>query len=97
MPTLEEVKLFLRVDGSDENELVASLILTAKELVEAVLLKPITCFVAFPETITQAMLIVVATLYEERQVTKNDKNTLDFGLTLDLVRRMLFAYRESAF
>ena len=42
------------------------------------------------------MLIVVGTLYEERQVAK-DKSGVDIKETLDLVRRMLFAYRRDAF
>ena len=42
------------------------------------------------------MLIVVATLYEERQISK-DKTGIDISETLDLVRRMLFAYRKERF
>ena len=47
-------------------------------------------------SVHQAMLIVVATLYEERQVAK-DKSGVDIKETLDLVRRMLFAYRREVF
>lgn len=42
------------------------------------------------------MLIVVGTLYENRQAAK-DKSGVDIKETLDLVRRMLFAYRREAF
>ncbi len=45
----------------------------------------------------QAMLIVVGTLYEERQAAKDNKSGVDIKETLDLVRRMLFAYRREAF
>lgn len=94
--TLQETKDFLRLDGDDEDALVSSLILTAKELIEEVLRRKLTEFKEVPETVHQAMLIVVGTLYEERQVAK-DKSGVDIKETLDLVRRMLFAYRRDAF
>lgn len=96
MLTLQETKEFLRLDGDDEDALVSSLIVTAKELVEDTLRYRLTEFEEIPETVHQAMLIVVGTLYEERQVAK-DKSGVDIKETLDLVRRMLFAYRREAF
>lgn len=96
MLTLQETKDFLRLDGDDEDALVSSLIVTAKELTEGVLRHKLTEFKEVPETVHQAMLIVVATLYEERQVAK-DKSGVDIKETLDLVRRMLFAYRREVF
>ena len=96
MLTLQETNDFLRLDGDDEDALVSSRILTAKELIEEVLRRKLTEFKEVPETVHQAMLIVVGTLYEERQVAK-DKSGVDIKETLDLVRRMLFAYRRDAF
>lgn len=96
MLTLQETKEFLRLDGDDEDALVSSLIVTAKELVEETLRYKLTEFEEIPETVHQAMLIVVGTLYEERQIAK-DKSGVDIKETLDLVRRMLFAYRREAF
>ncbi len=96
MLTLQETKEFLRLDGDDEDAFVSSLIVTAKELVEDTLRYKLTEFEEIPETVHQAMLIVVGTLYEERQVAK-DKSGVDIKETLDLVRRMLFAYRKGAF
>ena len=96
MLTLQETKDFLRLDGDDEDALVSSLIVTAKELTEGVLRRKLTELKEVPETVHQAMLIVVATLYEERQVAK-DKSGVDIKETLDLVRRMLFAYRREVF
>ena len=84
------------MDGDDEDALVSSLIVTAKELVEETLRYKLTEFEEIPETVHQAMLIVVGTLYEERQIAK-DKSGVDIKETLDLVRRMLFAYRKEAF
>lgn len=96
MLELAETKEFLRVDGDVEDMLISSLIVTAKELVENVLRKKLDEFEQVPETVRQAMLIIVGTLYEERQITKN-KEGLDIKTTLDLVRRMLFAYRQEKF
>ena len=97
MLTLQETKDFLRLDGDDEDALVSSLIITAKELIEETLRYKLTEFEEIPETVHQAMLIVVGTLYEERQVAKDNKAGVDIKETLDLVRRMLFAYRKGAF
>lgn len=96
MLTLQETKDFLRLDGDDEDALVSSLIVTAKELTEDVLRRPLSDFREVPDTVHQAMLILVGTLYEERQVAK-EKSGVDIKETLDLVRRMLFAYRKARF
>ena len=96
MLTIQETRDFLRIDTEEEDALLATLILTAKELTEEVLRRPLTEFNPLPHTIRQAMLIVVSTLYEERQITK-DKGGLDINETLDLVKKMLFAYRREKF
>lgn len=96
MLTLKETKEFLRIDSDEEDVLLSKLIMTAKELIEGVVRKPINDFEEIPTTIRQAMLIIVATLYEERQISKS-KTGINVTETLDLVRRMLFAYREDKF
>ena len=96
MLNLQETKEFLRVDGDDEDTLISSLIITAKALVEEVIRSKLEDFSEVPEPIKQAMLIVVSTIYEERQISK-DKSGVDIGETLDLVRKMLFAYRRAQF
>ena len=96
MLELKETKEFLRVDGCEEDMLISSLIVTAQELVEEVIRKKLDEFDDVPETIRQAMLILVGTLYEERQISKR-KDGVDIAETLDLVRRMLFAYRGEKF
>ena len=96
MLTLQETKEFLRVDGDDEDALISSLIITAQVLTEDVLRRPLSEFEKLPDPIKQAMLIIVGTLYEERQVSK-DKAGVDIKETLDLVRQMLFGYRRAQF
>lgn len=97
MLKLEEVKNFLRVDSDEDDALILSLITTGKVLVEDIIRKPLTEFENIPEPINHAVLIIVGTLYEERQVSKSDKEGLSLKDTLDLVRRMLFAYRQEKF
>lgn len=96
MLELNEVKEFLRVDGGEEDTLITSLIATARELTEEVLRRPLSEFEEIPETVKTAMLILIATLFEERQISKS-KAGIDISETLNLVRRMLFAYRKERF
>ncbi len=91
---LDEVNEYLRIDGDEENNLVTSLILMATELVEDILRRKMTEFETIPETVRQAVLLTVATLYENRQGGKEGLNTADL---IDLIRRMTFAYRKEAF
>ena len=97
MLTLKETKDFLRVDDDSEDALIASLITTAKVLTEDILRETLDLESDLPEPITQAMLIIVATLFEERQVSKDKKDGLTINETLDTVRRMLFSYRKECF
>ena len=96
MLTLQETKVFLRVDGDEDDTLISSLIITAQVLTEDILRRPLSGFGELPDPIKQAMLIIIGTLYEERQVSK-DKAGVDIKETLDLVRQMLFGYRRSKF
>lgn len=96
MLELKETKEFLRIDGDEEDNLISTLIVTAQVLTEDVIRQKLSDYDEIPEPIHQAMLILVGTLYEERQISK-DKSGVDIKETLDLVRRMLFAYRRTMF
>lgn len=95
MPTLEEIKLYLRIDNDEEDTLINSLLATSKELVEGILRKQLSEFSPLPETIKQAILYIISTLYESRQVDKS------YGISMqeltDTIRRLLFAYREEKY
>ena len=95
MPTLEEIKLYLRIDNDEEDTLINSLLATAKELVEGILRKQLSEFSPLPETIKQAILYIISTLYESRQVDKS------YGISMqeltDTIRRLLFAYRDERY
>ena len=90
--TLEEAKLYLRIDGSDEDLLITSLIKTSQELVEGIIRKNLTDYETLPETIKQAMLYSIATMYESRQVRKEGGISIDE--LVDTLKKVLFAYRE---
>lgn len=96
MLELKETKEFLRIDGDEEDNLISTLIVTAQVLTEDVIRQKLSDYDEVPEPIHQAMLILVGTLYEERQISK-DKAGVDIKEMLDLVRRMLFAYRRTMF
>lgn len=92
MLTLEESKLYLRVDSDDEDVLITSLIQTAKEMVEDILRYELTEFDTIPQTINQSMLYIVSTLYESRQV--GNANAIKMDELIETVRRMVEPYRK---
>ena len=73
MLTLSETKNFLRVDDEEDDALITSLIITSKVLIEDIIRDKIDTYDNVPEPIKQAALIIIGTLYEERQVSKSDK------------------------
>lgn len=89
MLTLDETKKYLRVDSSDEDELIGSLIKTADSLVRDVSRK--NSFDAASEPVMRAAeLYAVAYLYEHRE----EADHKELMLTL---RAILFGIREVKF
>ena len=87
MMTLTEVKNYLRVDHTEDDALILSLMDTAKKLVKDVGRMDEQAFTVNEETTRQAMLYTISYLYENR-------NNADYHkLTLTL-RSLLFAQRE---
>ncbi len=85
--TLAEVKNYLRVDHTEDDSLILSLMDTAKKLVKDVGRMDEEAFTVNEETTRQAMLYTISYLYENR-------NNADYHkLTLTL-RSLLFAQRE---
>lgn len=91
--TLEEVKLYLRVDADIEDTLIQSLMNTAKEMIENILRYKLTEFEIIPETINQAMLFIVATLFESRQVG-NSGNSIKMDDLINTVKLLISPYRK---
>ena len=87
MMTLAEVKNYLRVDHTEDDAIILSLMDTAKKLVKDVGRMDEQAFTVNEETTRQAMLFTISYLYENR-------NNADYHkLTLTL-RSLLFAQRE---
>lgn len=87
--TLEEAKLYLKVDGSEEDALISSSIFSAEEICEGIIRYPISEFTTIPETLRQAILFIVANMYEHREDFKVDS-------ILETTSRLLFAYRRES-
>lgn len=92
MLSLEETKLYLRIDSDEEDNLITSFMKTAQEMVEDVLRYPLSEYTTIPEIVRQAMLYIVATLYESRQV--GNGNEIKMNELVETVRRMLSPYRK---
>jgi uncharacterized phage protein (predicted DNA packaging) len=86
---LEEVKLYLRVDGDEENTLIISFIITAEEVCEGILRYPISEFTTVPETVKQAVFYAVANMYEKRE-------NFEIKEVLETMTRLLFSYRRES-
>jgi hypothetical protein len=87
--SLEEAKLYLRVDGDGENALITNFIITAEDLCEGILRYPLSELTTVPETVKQAILFSVANMYEERE-------TFDVKLVIEVMTRLLFDYRKDS-
>ncbi|MGI6541216.1 head-tail connector protein [Syntrophomonas erecta] len=85
--SLEEAKLYLRVDGGEEDALIAALIETASELCEGVLRMSLEDFEEIPKSVNQAILYITANLYEHRE-------ELDMKVVEDVVKRLLSPFRK---
>ncbi|RXM59320.1 MULTISPECIES: head-tail connector protein [Clostridium] len=87
--TLEETKLYLRIDGDEENTLITKFILTAEELCENILRYKLTELEIIPEAVRQAILYAVANMYEMRE-------TFDVKSVIETMTRLLFFYRRES-
>ncbi len=85
--SLDEAKLYLRVDGDEEDTLITNFISTAEELCADILRCPLADFTVIPEAVKQSVLYAVANLYEERE-------RVDIKAVIDVIARLLFAYRR---
>ncbi len=94
MVTLEQAKLYLRVDCDEKGEsledaLILSFLETAKTLCEGILRMSIDDFETIPKTVDQAVLFITANLYEHRE-------NLDMQVVEDVVKRLLSPHRRES-
>lgn len=85
--TLNEAKLYLKVEDDADDTLILSFINAAEELCEDILRFSLTEFIEIPDTVKQAALYAVGNLYEQREA-------LDMKAMLEFMTRLLFAYRR---
>ena len=87
--TLEDAKLYLRVDGGEDDTLIANLLQTASQLCEGVLRMSLDEFDEVPKSVDQAILYITANMYEHRE-------DLDMKVVEDVIKRLLFPYRQES-
>jgi uncharacterized phage protein (predicted DNA packaging) len=87
--SLEEIKLYLRVDGDEENTLITNFIITAEEICEGLLRYPLSEFIIVPEIIKQTVLYAVSNMYEQRE-------TFEVKTVIETMTRLLFAHRRES-
>lgn len=85
--SLEEIKLYLRVDGEEEDTLISTFINVSEDLVAGILRYPLSEFEVVPDIIKQAVMYSVANMYEKRE-------EYDAKEVLDIMTKLLFSYRK---
>lgn len=88
--TLEEAKGYLRVDSSDDDGFIQSLILTAEQLVADISRIPRESLIKHGDVVKIAELYAIAYLYEHRE--EADHRGLMFTL-----RNLMFGIRGEVF
>ena len=84
--TLEEAKLYLRVEGNEEDMLITNFIISAEDICEGVLRCPLSTFETVPEIVKQGILFATAQFYELRE-------NINMECVNETLKRLLFAYR----
>lgn len=74
--SLEEVKLYLRIDGGEEDTLITNFILTAEEICKDILRYPLDEFEEIPKVVIQAVLYAVSNMYEKREGVKSESGSI---------------------
>ena len=90
MPSIEEMKLYLGIDGDWLDSLIADLINQAQEIIEKVLRYPLSEFDLLPQTIKETAKFIVSAYYTNRERT----NARELENTVSL---MLSEYRKKVF
>lgn len=87
--SLEEAKLFLRVDSDEENTLITQFIATSEDICEGILRYPISELNEIPESIKQAIFYATSNMYEQRE-------NFDVKSVIETMTRLLFSYRRES-
>lgn len=90
MITLEEAKMYLRVDSLDEDELITNIINSAEHLCMDIARADSEVFLEQIATTRIAVLYATAYLYEHRENADHKKLT-------ETLRNLLFSIRQEVF
>ena len=90
MPTLQEIKDYLGVDGGHSDPLLLSQLEAARELVESILRYQIAMLNPVPSLVKEAIKFAVAFLYSAREQA-------DMGVLEKALRSLLSSLRREAF
>ena len=88
--TLDEAKLYLHIDSTDEDSVITGFIETAEKLCMDIARVDETELLASKEAARIAELYAVAYLYENRE-------NADFGGLTSMLRTLLFGIRKDTF
>ena len=87
--SLEEAKLFLRVDSGEEDTLITKFIIVAEDICQGIIRYELTEFENIPECIKQSILYAVVNMYEQRE-------NFDVKNVIETMTRLLFSYRRES-
>ena len=98
MIPLEEVKLYLRVEGDEVDALISSFIEIARNICEDILRYPLSEFEEVPVLVKQAMLYCIANMYEKREGTHHYMKNESGGIleTINMMKLMLNCLRKES-
>ena len=90
MPSIEEMKLYLGIDGDWLDPLIADLINQAQEIIEKVLRYPLSEFDLIPQTIKETAKYIVGAYYTNREKTNSREVENTVALLLSEYRKKVF-------
>ncbi len=88
--TLEEAKMYLRIDHSDEDTLITDLINASENLCKDIIRQQFSELEKIPETLKIAVLYGVTYLYENREKADHKELTQTLSYLLFGIRKEIF-------
>ncbi len=90
MPTVEEMKVYLGIDGEFLDSLLADFINLSKDIIEKVLRYSLSEFETIPPTIKETAKFIVSAYYNNREQTNTNEIEKSVALLLSEYRRKEF-------
>ena len=90
MPTVEEIKVYLGIDGNYLDFLLSDLINLAQNIIEKVLRYPLSEFEEIPATIKETAKYIVSAYYTNREQTDVKELENNVAVLLSEYRRKEF-------